>query len=130
MYARAQYADVVADVARELAARRDAAEAMGIAGERIILDPGIGFAKRAEHSMAVLAGLPALAALGHPILVGPSRKSFLTSAIGDVPPAARTWGTAAAVTAAVLAGAHIVRVHDVPEMVQVVRVADAILHST
>ena len=72
------------------------------------------------------AGDNAAAALGRPILSGPSRKSFLKAAIGDVPAPARVWGTAAAVTAAVLAGAHIVRVHDVVEMTQVVRVADAI----
>jgi len=74
----------------------------------------------------VLAGLERLAALGQPILVGPSRKSFLRAALGDVPAGGRGWGTAAAVAAAVLGGAHIVRVHDVAEMVQVVRVADAV----
>jgi dihydropteroate synthase len=102
------------------------AEAAGIARGQIILDPGLGFAKRAEHSLAVLAGLPRLTSLGCPLLVGPSRKSFLTAALGDVPPDHREWGTAAAVTAAVLLGAHIVRVHGVPEMIDVVRVADAI----
>jgi dihydropteroate synthase len=125
MYALAEYTDVAADVTRELSARLSAALAAGIPRERIILDPGIGFAKRAEHSFQAIAGLPALAALDRPILVGPSRKSFLNAALGDVPASDRLWGTAAAVTAAVLFGAHIVRVHDVPEMVQVVRVADA-----
>jgi dihydropteroate synthase len=126
MYARAQYADPVVDVAAELASRIRAAEAAGIARRQIVVDPGLGFAKRAEHSLAVLAGLPHLASLGCPILVGPSRKSFLTAALGAVPAGERAWGTAAAVTAAVLLGAHIVRVHDVAKMVQVVRVADAI----
>jgi len=70
--------------------------------------------------------LSSFAALGRPILSGPSRKSFMKTALGDVPPGERVWGTAAAVTASVLAGAHLVRVHDVREMVQVVRVADAI----
>lgn len=126
MYARAQYGDVVADVVSELTERAAAARESGIDAARIIVDPGIGFAKRAEHSMAVLGRLDAFAALGRPILSGPSRKSFLKSALGDVPPDGRVWGTAAAVTASVLAGAHIVRVHDVREMVQVVRVADAI----
>ena len=102
------------------------AESAGIARERIILDPGFGFAKRAHHSIALLGHLPALASLGRPILAGPSRKSFLKAALGDVPPGQRVWGTAAAVTASVLLGAHIVRVHDVAEMVQVVRVADMI----
>ena len=121
MYAQAQYGEAAADVARELAERARGALAAGIAADRIVLDPGLGFAKRAEQSMAVLAGLPSLAALGYPILCGPSRKSFLKVALGDVPAAERVWGTAAAVTAAVLLGAHIVRVHDVAEMAQVVR---------
>lgn len=124
MYREAIYADVIGEVRRELAAGLDRAVAAGIARESILLDPGVGFAKRAEHSYAVLAQLGALSELGRPLLVGPSRKSFLTAALGDVPPDAREWGTAAAVTAAVLQGAHIVRVHGVREMVQVVRVAD------
>jgi dihydropteroate synthase len=126
MYEQAAYGDVAADVLRELAARDRAARDAGIAPERIIVDPGIGFAKRAEHSMAALAGLPRLAALGRPLLVGSSRKSFLQAALGEVPPAERAWGTAAAVTASVLWGAHVVRVHDLPAMRDVVRVADAL----
>ena len=126
MYGRATYADPAGEVAAELSARIEAAEAAGIPRTQVVVDPGLGFAKRAEHSFAVLADLPRLAALGCPVLVGPSRKSFLTAALGDVPPDQRRWGTAAAVTAAVLLGAHIVRVHDVGEMVEVVRVADAI----
>ena len=126
MYALATYDDVARDVARELAERDAAARAAGIAAERIILDPGIGFAKRAEHSYAAIAGIPELAKLGRPILSGPSRKSFLKTAVGDVPPRERLWGTAAAVTASVLFGAHIVRVHDVKPMVDVVRTADTI----
>ncbi|HVB38949.1 MAG TPA: dihydropteroate synthase, partial [Vicinamibacterales bacterium] len=102
------------------------ATAGGVPADRIVVDPGIGFAKRPEHSYRVLAGLAALAVLDRPILVGPSRKSFLRTAIGDVPAAGRDWGTAAAVTAAVLAGAHLVRVHAVREMTQVVRVADEV----
>ena len=123
---RAIYADPAGEVAAELRARVEAAEAAGIPRTQVIVDPGLGFAKRAEHSLAVLAALPKLATLGCPILVGPSRKSFLKAAIGDVPAGERQWGTAAAVTAAVLFGAHIVRVHDVRAMVDVVRVADAI----
>lgn len=126
MYALAQYDDVLDDVMRELGERVDAAQAAGIPSDRIIIDPGFGFAKRAEQSFAALAGLPALKALGLPILAGPSRKSFLKIAIGDRPPAERVWGTAATVAAAVLFGAHIVRVHDVAEMVQVVRTADTL----
>jgi dihydropteroate synthase len=126
MYAHAQYDDVVADVARDLQRRVERAVGYGIRFDRILLDPGIGFAKRAEHSLELLARGAALAALGRPLLVGPSRKSFLTGATGPLPVEDRDWPTAAAVTAAVLGGAHIVRVHRVAEMVQVVRVADAI----
>jgi dihydropteroate synthase len=126
MYAHATYVNVAEEVAADLAGRAAAARAAGVAAERIILDPGLGFAKRAEHSMQALVGLPALAALGYPILVGPSRKSFLTAALGPLPPGDRVWGTAAAVACAILFGAHIVRVHDVREMAQVARVTDAI----
>lgn len=128
MYARASYADVIDEVAAELGEATARAVEAGVSRDAIVLDPGIGFAKRAEHSLTLLAQLehPSLAALGRPFLVGPSRKSFLQAALGARAPADREWGTAAAVTAAVLAGAHIVRVHGVAEMVQVVRVADAI----
>jgi dihydropteroate synthase len=124
MHLAATYGDVVAEVGAELQARTDAARDAGVPSSAILLDPGIGFAKRPEHSGALLARLPELAALGYPLLVGASRKSFLRRAIGDAPPDRREWGTAAAVTAAVLAGAHIVRVHGVEAMVDVVRVAD------
>ena len=126
MYREATYADVVAEVAAELDQALTRALAAGVARERIVLDPGLGFAKQAGHSYAVLAGLPRLQALGRPLLVGPSRKSFLAAAIGPLRPADRDWATASAVTAAVLLGAHIVRVHGVASMVQAVRVADAI----
>ena len=126
MYAEAAYANVADDIARELGARVAAAEAAGIARDLILLDPGIGFAKHAEHSQAALASLPRLAALGFPLVCGPSRKSFLTAGLGDAAPGERIWGTAAAVAASVLLGAHIVRVHDVREMMQVARVADTI----
>jgi len=87
----------------------------------------VGFAKRPEHSYGVLARLPEIAnALGRPVLVGPSRKSFLKDAAGGAEAAGRDWPTAAAVTAAVLAGAHIVRVHAVAQMAQVARAAEEI----
>jgi dihydropteroate synthase len=126
MYRFAEYGDVAAEVKVELAESLRRAEAAGIARDRIVLDPGFGFAKRARHSLELLGRLPVLAELGRPLLAGPSRKSFLKAGLGDVPPDQRVWGTAAAVTAAVLLGAHIVRVHDVAEMAQVVRVADLI----
>jgi dihydropteroate synthase len=127
MYARAAYEDLVAEVTAELGTSLARAREAGVAVERIILDPGVGFAKQASHSYGVLAHLPELAsALQRPLLVGPSRKSFLNDAVGGQPAPDRDWGTAAAVTAAVLAGAHIVRVHAVAQMVQVVRVAEEI----
>lgn len=129
MYQEAHYDDVVQEVARELAQRIDRAIDAGIARERIVIDPGLGFAKHAPHSMTALARLDELARLDRPILAGPSRKSFLTSATGPLAPRDRDWATAAAVTASVLAGAHIVRVHRVAEMAQVARVADAIRRS-
>ncbi len=126
MYAHATYTDVAAEVARDLTRAVERAVSRGVAWRQLILDPGLGFAKRAGDSAAALAGLERLGALGRPLLVGPSRKSFLAAAAGGAPPAERDWATAAAVTAAVLGGSHIVRVHAVPEMVQVARVADMI----
>src|SRR5258705_11824793 len=110
MGAEAVYVDVVADVTREFRERMRAAEAGGVAADRLILDPGIGFAKRPSHSYGVLARLSELAAaLDRPLLVGPSRKSFMRDAVGGRPAPERDWGTAAAVTAAGLGGAPIVR---------------------
>jgi dihydropteroate synthase len=127
MYAEAQYSDVVGEVIAELRQSLETARTAGIAPDQVIVDPGIGFAKARAHSYGVLAGLPVLAdMLGRPVLAGPSRKSFLANATGRPVATERDWGTAAAVTAAVLAGAHIVRVHAVAEMSQVVRVAEEI----
>jgi dihydropteroate synthase len=129
MYEHAVYEDVVRDVSRELQEAMRRAHGAGVRPESIILDPGFGFAKRPEHSLALLGRLPELSALDRPILSGPSRKSFLKLAIGEREPQDRNWGTAAAISASVLLGAHIVRVHDVRAMVDVVRVADAIVAS-
>ena len=127
MYDQAVYGDVVAEVVEELRESIRRASDAGVASEQLIVDPGVGFAKRPEHSYGVLARLREFAAaLDRPVLVGPSRKSFMREAVGGRPAIDRDWGTAAAVTAAVLAGAHIVRVHGVAEMVQVVRVAEEI----
>lgn len=126
MYQEAHYDAVVEEVADELAERVEAAVSAGVARDRVIVDPGIGFAKRAAHSLELMARLPALARLACPLLVGPSRKSFLKAALGERGPADREWGTAAAVAAAVMGGAHIVRVHAVKEMTDVVRTIDAI----
>jgi dihydropteroate synthase len=126
IYREAVYQDVVGEVVQELAAAIDRAVAGGVSREAIIVDPGIGFAKRAAHSFEVLAKLNRLQVLDRPVLLGPSRKSFLRDALGERDPSQREWGTAAAVAASVLAGAHIVRVHGVREMVDAVRVADRI----
>lgn len=126
MYQHASYADVAGEIASELAQAMTRALDAGVPRECVILDPGFGFAKRAEHTYEALARLDRLAALERPILSGPSRKSFIKAAVGEKPPADREWGTAAAVAASVLFGAHIVRVHGVKAMVDVVRVADRI----
>jgi dihydropteroate synthase len=126
MYAHAEYGDVVGEVVNDLHRSIDRAHGLGVRFEQMIVDPGLGFAKRAAQSMTALAGLDRLAELGLPILIGPSRKSFLAAATGPLQPENRDWATAAAVTAAILGGAHIVRVHAVDPMVHVVRVADAL----
>jgi dihydropteroate synthase len=125
MAARAVYGDVVEEVAAELAASLARAEAAGVRRDRVILDPGIGFAKAAEHSVALLAAVPRLRQLGCPILLGPSRKSFIGKLTG-APVDARLPGTLAAVAAGVLAGAELFRVHDVAAARQAAEVAAAI----
>ena len=126
MYAHADYEDVVGEIAADLRRSVDRAVALGVSRDRLLIDPGLGFAKRAEQSLDAIAGIERLQELRLPIVVGPSRKSFMLAATGPLLPSERDWPTAAAVTACVLGGAHIVRVHSVPEMIQVVRVADAI----
>lgn len=125
MQSRAVYEDVVEEVARELTHALARAEAAGVARAQVILDPGIGFAKTPEHSIALLAAIPRLRALGRPLLVGPSRKSFI-GAITGAPVSERLPGTLAAVAAAVLAGAEFIRVHDVAAARQAGLVAAAI----
>ena len=127
MYREAIYRDVIEEIAAELESMIAAAIRAGVRREAIIIDPGLGFAKRPDHTFETLARLDALATLDRPILSGPSRKSYLKAAVGDVPPGERDWGTAAAVAVSVIHGAHIVRVHDVRAMVDVVRVIDSIL---
>ena len=126
MYAHAEYGNIVADVLADLTRAIARAEDYGVARESVIIDPGVGFAKRGNQSMQVLAELNRFADLGLPLLIGPSRKSFLASATGPLTGEDRDWATAAAVTAAVLGGAHIVRVHNVARMAVVIKVADAI----
>jgi len=128
MMAEVAFEDVVEDVTRELLARLAEARAAGC--RDVWADPGIGFGKRLEHNLALLRNLPALgAALGVPLMVGVSRKAFIGQLTGR-PPSERAFGTAAAVTAAVLGGVSAVRVHDVAAMRDVVRVAEALRTST
>ncbi len=127
MYQQATYHDVVDEVRDELGASVAFAVRAGLSAEAVLVDPGLGFAKDARHSFEVLARCAEFADLGRPIVIGPSRKSFLAGPIRRASLEADVeWPTGVAVTAAVLAGAHIVRVHAVREMAQVARVADEI----
>jgi dihydropteroate synthase len=127
MYQQATYHDVIDEVLDELRESVAFATSHGIRRDRIVVDPGLGFAKHPAHSFEVLARIDQVVALGYPVLVGASRKGFLARPLGrDVPAGERDWSTAAAVTASVLSGAHIVRVHAVREMAQVARIADEI----
>jgi len=123
--------DVMKDVLSGLKKSVSTARKAGIAKSKIIVDPGIGFGKSFEQNYELLAKLDEIAKLGYPLLVGTSRKGFLGKTLArngePAPSEKRIWGTAATVTASVLGGAHIVRVHDVAEMAQVARVADSIL---
>ena len=122
----AQYKDVAVEVVAELAASVDHAVAAGIARARLIIDPGIGFAKRPEHSLELLRRLPLLANLGCRVLLGVSRKGFIGRVAGVPPPAARDPGSLAASLAGLAFPGCILRVHDVPGMVQALRVWQAI----
>jgi dihydropteroate synthase len=120
----AAYDDVVDEVRRFLDERAARARAAGI--DRIIVDPGMGFGKTAKHNFELLKRLDELTSLGFPVLVGPSRKSFLGSLPSALPPSERLEGTLAAVAVAVMKGASIVRVHDVRAAKRVVEVVDAV----
>lgn len=126
-FARDVLRDVIAGLRRSIGVAR----AAGVAKSQIIVDPGIGFGKSYAQNFELLRNLPRIAKLGYPLLVGTSRKGFLGAALarngGRVPANERNWGTAATVTASILNGAHIVRVHDVEDMAQVARVTDAVL---
>jgi dihydropteroate synthase len=125
MHREPAYRDVMAEVASELREALARAERAGVRREQTILDPGLGFAKSAGHTLEAIRRLGELHTLGRPLLAGPSRKSFIGRVL-ERPERQRLFGTAAAVAACVLAGAHVVRVHDVREMVDVVRLSDAI----
>ena len=129
-FAKNAVKDVIAGLRHSIAIARRA----GVRKSQIILDPGIGFGKSFQQNYELLARLPELGKLGYPLLVGTSRKGFLGATLAShgkpAPPEARIWGTAATVTASILGGAHIVRVHDVAEMAQVAKVADALRNAS
>jgi dihydropteroate synthase len=125
-YLGTAYDDLVEDVACELQALVEGAVAAGISRERIILDPGIGFGKTVEQNLLLIDRLDRFKALGHPILIGPSRKSFIGYTL-DLPAEERVEGTAAAVAVGIARGADMVRVHDVRVMARVARMTGAIV---
>ncbi|MHC4962956.1 MAG: dihydropteroate synthase [Planctomycetota bacterium] len=126
MQVEPQYDDVVAEIVEFLVERAKTAEAAGIAPERIFLDPGIGFGKTTEHNLQLLRELEVICDQGYRVLIGASRKRFIGQITGKDIPADRIFGTAATTAIAVANGASIIRVHDVAETVDVVKVANAI----
>jgi dihydropteroate synthase len=126
MQVEPHYRDVVREVQDFLVERVRSAGDAGVAKERIIIDPGIGFGKTLEHNLALLKGLQSLKSLGQPLLVGVSRKAFIGKILNGAAPQARLEGSLAAAVAAALSGANIIRVHDVSETHRALRVADAI----
>jgi dihydropteroate synthase len=126
MQTLARYCDVAEEVAAELGPALARALAAGVPRERIVLDPGLGFAKNAEHNLRLLGTLAPLLALGRPVMVGPSRKSFLGAVLDGAPPAARDVATAAACALAYAAGARVFRVHDVGAARDALAVAEAV----
>src|SRR5262245_2936961 len=126
MQADPRYDDLLGEVRARLEAAVATAEAAGVATDAICVDPGIGFGKTVDHNLTLLKRLDAFRPLEKPILVGPSRKSFIGALLDRVPPAERLEGTLAACVMAVAAGAHIVRVHDVAAVRRAIRVAEAI----
>jgi dihydropteroate synthase len=121
-----RYDDLLGEVRAALETAVARAEAAGVAPESLCVDPGIGFGKTVAHNLTLLKRLDAFRVLGKPLLVGPSRKSFIGALVDQLPPAERLEGTLAACVMAVAAGAHIVRVHDVAAVRRAVRVAEAI----
>ena len=125
-YVGVEYDDLLVDVRRELQASIDLALGAGVQPDQIIIDPGIGFGKTVAQNLALIDRLDAFKALGYPLLLGPSRKSFIGYTL-DLPPEERVEGTAAAVAVGIARGADIIRVHDVQAMARVARMTDAIV---
>jgi dihydropteroate synthase len=124
-YVGVEYENLLADVKRELMESVEIARTAGVSDDRIILDPGLGFGKTVEHSLELVDRLDEIRALGFPLLVGPSRKSFIGYTL-NLPPDQRVEGTAAAVAVSIARGADIIRVHDVEAMARVAHMTDAI----
>ena len=125
-YIGMEYDDLLDDVKTELQASVALAKKAGISDEMIILDPGIGFGKTVEQNLELIKRLDEIRAIGYPVLLGPSRKSFIGYTL-DLPPNDRIEGTAAAVSVGITRGADIIRVHDVPKMIRTVRMTDALI---
>ena len=125
-YIGSEYNDLIEDVKRELLVSVELAKKAGIEEGHIILDPGIGFGKTREHNLELINRLDEVRALGYPVLLGPSRKSFIGFTL-DLPPDQRVEGTAATVAVGITRGADIIRVHDVKEMARVAKMTDAIV---
>ena len=128
-YVGVEYADLLNDIKRELSQSVELAIKAGVKEDRLIVDPGIGFGKTVEQNLELVDRLSELKELGYPILVGPSRKSFVGYTL-NLPPDQRVEGTAAAVALCIDRGADIVRVHDVQQMARVAKIADAIVRRT
>jgi dihydropteroate synthase len=125
-YIGSTYEEVVEDVKSELLASVDLAVKAGIEESHIILDPGIGFGKTREHNLELIDRLDEIRALGYPVLLGPSRKSFIGFTL-ELPPDQRVEGTAATIAVGIVRGADLIRVHDVREMTRVAKMTDAIV---
>lgn len=125
-YIGSDYDDLIEDVKRELLVSVELAKKAGIEERQIILDPGIGFGKTREHNLELINRLDVIRALGYPVLLGPSRKSFIGFTL-DLPSDQRVEGTAAAIAVGITRGADIIRVHDVKEMTRVAKMTDAIV---
>ena len=125
-YIGVEYDNLVEDVKSELLESISLAHKAGIPDQKIILDPGIGFGKTVPQNLELLDRLAEIRELGYPVLLGPSRKSFIGYTL-DLPPDDRIEGTAAAVAVGIVRGADIIRVHDVPEMIRVIRMTDALV---
>ena len=127
MQQNCEYDDVVTEVAAYLKQRAQALSGCGIGADKIILDPGIGFAKNTQQNLELLQGLDALTTFGYPVLLAASRKTVIGQTLGNLPPQERLEGTIALSCAAVYAGANMVRVHDVKENIRAVRMLEAVL---